>query len=767
MLAPNDWKLDKFILSCAIIFLSFVVLILLSIKGFNLSYILQIVGFIFLTFIPGYILLRILKIHDIGIGRSIIFAADLSIILIIFIGLLANIVMRVLGLESLSIYPMMSLILIFVAFLGFASYKIDSSYRPLSGEWSSTSFKDTLLPALFIIFVGVFGLLGIFLAKFYSFVYVLIISLIILSLFPILLSLNKLRTPLYPLLIYITSILLIYQFTLMFAYISNDPVKISHIYLWNSSLSSNMNGSLNNTILEPIYSLILQVSNINLRYIYYPFIFSLVPLSVYYLYTNYVSNIKACLSVIFFMAVPAFSAVMYTSSRDQIAELFFVSALLCLFEKRMWHEIHGIPLNWLIGSIFLMMIPLCTYGYGLLTIFYLIVLLIFILIYLGGRFLKFQKLKNYRNILPLKASITIIALCLTWSFLWYSLNGSGSVVQSLWLIANKIIHISAIIQISLMYPISQYIAVATNPWIYDVFSNASNFLSELTRSRGGLGPIVQTALGLDFLQASTAGRIFRILQIITEIFLISGFMKIILRPREMNFPIEYIGLSFAAFLSLVLSIALPPFGALGMGRLYQFALIMLSPMFILGGELILSSMFRIAIPLKTRDLQRFSLLIISACVLSPYFLFTSGVIYELNKENATNEYEIPISFALSNYRTDMGSNPTWREIAASKWINHFVPKDLDVLADFSGKDMLSVSNDNIKEMNFNIDLKSADKGYVFLRERNIFNRELNNRMYMWSGLIWRSKLDDFPYLNHVINSSSLIYNNAGTKIFQI
>ena len=85
-LQMNDWKFSQFIkLTLAIQFL-LLIFVGLNLKGINIPVIAQLIGFIYLTFIPGYLILRVLKIHEIGNVKSLLYSVGLSIASVMFIG---------------------------------------------------------------------------------------------------------------------------------------------------------------------------------------------------------------------------------------------------------------------------------------------------------------------------------------------------------------------------------------------------------------------------------------------------------------------------------------------------------------------------------------------------------------------------------------------------------------------------------------------------------------------------------------------------------
>jgi uncharacterized membrane protein len=64
---PNNWEIKECLRLALAILLAAVGLVGLGASGFDIPILRQIVGFIFLTFVPGIFILRILRIHNIGL----------------------------------------------------------------------------------------------------------------------------------------------------------------------------------------------------------------------------------------------------------------------------------------------------------------------------------------------------------------------------------------------------------------------------------------------------------------------------------------------------------------------------------------------------------------------------------------------------------------------------------------------------------------------------------------------------------------------------
>jgi uncharacterized membrane protein len=321
--------------------------------------------------------------------------------------------------------------------------------------------------------------------------------------------------------------------------------------------------------------------------------------------------------------------------------------------------------------------------------------------------------------------------------------------------------------------------------------------------------LIQTSLGLDFPQASLQGKVFRVFQYVTELFLIVGCLRLIFRPKHLRFTAEYIAMSLVSALLILACIFLPGFANMfNTTRWYHIALITLAPFCILGGEAIwlgVSSMWRKlrhivrGMPLRTEAKQpslartedsQGALKFITLAVLIPYFLFTSGLIYEVTGQKVTDKIETPYSIALSSYRLDLVGVFYWRDGAAAEWLAQRASPETDVYCDshtgklliffkFPGSaihlppDVGKMQKDNgldlpkyppwlIHPPQYASELL-AD-GYLYFSAWNIHKKEVT--FAPLPGLRQYISFDDIPGLTPVIDSKNRIYNNGGAQVLR-
>ena len=211
---------------------------------------------------------------------------------------------------------------------------------------------------------------------------------------------------------------------------------------------------------------------------------------------------------------------------------------------------------------------------------------------------------------------------------------------------------------------------------------------------------MQSALGLDFVSASSLGKAFRIVQLFTEILLILGFGYFIFRYKRLQFPFEYLVLSIISAVLLLVCVFIPGFSSiLNATRWYHISLFILAPMFVLGGIIILRNVSIIGV-----------LVLIYAC-------FTTGMVFEAAEVNTIERPDLPYSVALSDYRMNLSGHFTQQDVIERARIANSNIKI--IYADYYGSLFLQEAMYADKQLrNLPEDMKVTDGGYIFLSEYN-------------------------------------------------
>jgi uncharacterized membrane protein len=289
-------------------------------------------------------------------------------------------------------------------------------------------------------------------------------------------------------------------------------------------------------------------------------------------------------------------------------------------------------------------------------------------------------------------------------------------------------------------------------------------------------PLVQTALGLDFPSASTQGKGFRIFQYITQLFIIVGFIRLVFKPRKLRFTAEYIAFTVVSALLLLACIFLPWFSSVfNVTRFYHIALFLLAPLCILGGEAIWLGIGTLCQKLKQgagasgfnlakADNNEAYLRFLALVVLIPYFLFTSGFIFEVSGHEVTDKGDTPYSIALSSYRVDIGGVFNRRDGAAADWLAQTLGSDHAVYADLHSILLLADQTKlNAQVVQFPRDMgKTPQDSYIYFRTWNMQRHEIT----LWAGIGLRQAVSfaDEPELGNIIESKNRVYNNGGAQV---
>ena len=96
---------------------------------YHLPVVLQLIGFIYLTFVPGILILRILNLHKLGTLPVLLYSAGLSLATLMFTGFIMNTLFPLFGIsDPISLVPLICTISIVVIILSSFAYIRDRSF---------------------------------------------------------------------------------------------------------------------------------------------------------------------------------------------------------------------------------------------------------------------------------------------------------------------------------------------------------------------------------------------------------------------------------------------------------------------------------------------------------------------------------------------------------------------------------------------------------------------------------------------------------------
>ena len=884
MTPSNDWQIKKCLVVSISLLLAMLGLIGLAALGFDVPVLRQTVGFVFLTFVPGMLILKILKIHNISIIESLLYSAGLSLVFVMAVGVVANFVLPPLGISHpIALAPLLVTFTVLFLILCFLVYVRDKNFRPAnpptedSGKVARPSFFANLNPYLLAILLPLLAILGATLVNSYQNNTLLFALIFIVIVITGLVAFNKFIPPrVYPFMIFMMAIALIYQTTLISSNLVGSDIHMEYYFaklvvengLWNATIAVPLNSCLSIVMLGPIYALLLNMDIVWLFKVIYPLFFCLVPLGLFYILRLQIKPRYAFLAAFFFISMPMFFMDMAQLARQQVSELFFVLVILLLVGRKL-----TLIQRTTLVLIFGFGVVVSHYGMGTGYIGYLIfgaLVLIFIRSR-PGRTL-WQWLVGKSRSLPAdltsagafnkKALAVIVGISLVFMLGYYSVVASGTALSGVRVVTGivqstteqiytppitetppvtkvppaPILHSPQIwaspgkltvrlewntpasatsyrLQISPDSDFTKLIIDETGitDTYYNITSglnwnarcycrvNASNengtsewsrfqyfqtpvaeptselpgFIQSIVSRLSFLERLTQTAIGLDFPFVSLGGKIWRIFQYLVELCLIVGFFRLIFRPERVGkFKAEYISLTIASVLILLGIFVLPTMSyGMGTSRIWQITLLLMSPLFLFGGEVIAYGLVKLArVFRKTFASSRLSLdnpFLLQSLVLAvliPYFIFNSGVVFELSRSQTTDFINMPYSIALSSYRVDVTTTFTKQDTTAADWLSKVAEDDYTVYADAHGINaFVGRFEDRPRMAIFPIDIKDIPfLSYIYFRAWNI-EREMLTFPTSYAARQSIS-FNDILGLTQLVESGSRIYNNGGAQV---
>ena len=699
------WKSRDFLV--VIVFLQ---LIVYAMVLFDVPVARQVIGFIYLTFVPGFIIIKLLKLDELDGLETFLFSVGFSVAFLMLAGLFINEFCPLFGAtKPLSLLPLMIILNGLILIGGVLVYLRNEDVE----LWGARTFGLHPL-ALLVIGVPVLGVIGAIWSNVYNNNLILLFMMIVISfLFVIVVLSKKLLPPkLYPLCIFVIAISLLYHSSLIsnnlihfgsdvpgeyfaFKIVEKDAHWSSiNPYVGDSSVGRTY-AMLSVTILPSIYSGLLNLNPILVFKVLYPAIFSLVPLGLYKVWSRFVGSKYAFISAFFFMTYQTFYTEMLGLNKQMIGELFFVLLLLVILNKKM--KTINKTACFLIFSL-----ALVVSHYALGEIFLLFITFALILPILIRR--------PSRNI-----TIYIILYFFVIMFCWYIYTSSSSVFDSFLDFGNH------------------------------VYNQLGNFFNVEARE-----PEVLRGLGLEA-PPTIWNAISRVFAYLTEIFILIGFIGLITKRTKIHVEKDYFVFISIAMAFLVALISIPGLAdIMNMTRFYHILLIFIAPLCVMGAEVVANLVYKHKSGVLT------SILLLA--VLVPYFLFQTGFVYEVTQSQSW-------SVSLSKHRTSavrlyrqFGYIDTY-SIFGAQWLSRNVAVgNTQIYADFWARrnELRSYGAmylGYVETLSNTTELKPDD--VVYLNPSNVIGRTVMGPNYLWDT----SEL----YCLHDLNK---IYSNGGSEIYK-
>lgn len=300
-----------------------------------------VLGFLFLTILPGVLVLQVLRVHQLGLSERLVLAAGLGVAFSMIIGLIVNSVAPLIGyttpLSTISIVISFNIVFLILAALGYRRGP-DFSFNLSRLQLGTKEKAFLLLPALF----PLFSILGMRMINATGNNTLLIVLLSIIPAYVILVAVmhRKLNEQIYPALIVPISL----SFVLLVGLWSNHIIGLDthqeylmfvttlSVERWQILGRGILDSCLSISLLPAVYHSVLNLEPEHLFKILYPVLFSLSPLVVYTIARKYIGGFYAFLVSFLFISQSLFFWTA-TLARVNLALLFFLLAIMVLFHS--------------------------------------------------------------------------------------------------------------------------------------------------------------------------------------------------------------------------------------------------------------------------------------------------------------------------------------------------------------------------------------------------------------------------------------------------
>lgn len=503
--------------------------------GINIPIVRQTIIFFYLAFIPGLLILKILKIETSPI-KTMLLSLCISLSFVMLFSAFENIFLASLGIERpLSEMPLTVSFSIAILILIGVCKRCNSaiSFLNLKPLLAPNILLHILL-CLLLPFLSIFGAYMLYVNGNYP----LLMLVAIISIIPLFASLNKLQEGMYPFIIWSISFSLLCYNTL-FCVNSVYETAISCIVwkagIWDPSVSGSHNSMLATSVLLPVFSTLLKTDIVWGVKITNILLFSVIPVILYEVYTTLGFDSKTSfLSSFLFVSLPWFRGEMVTcTARTTYAILFMSILMLLIFDKLDYKKR-------LLSILFMFSIIVSHYGTSYLFMLILISSSLIILLQqkLG------EKVENF---------VTFTLLYVVLALFWYLYtSGSANFNTLIGFGKNVLIHFSELFQpessatmqavmtsfpyISIeltryfIYSILFFIIVGVLSLLYNHLFKGKRLLEDLEKSEKYFAFVVGYSLALMTLllpRTSMALRIFSISLVILAPLSIVGFSTFI------------------------------------------------------------------------------------------------------------------------------------------------------------------------------------------------------------------------------------------------
>lgn len=619
--------------------------------GFDIPILRPIACFLYITFVPGFVILRFFSTDKRDVEITILLSIGLSVAILMFFGLVINGLYPLLGIpHPLSVVPLIITLLAFTLILFLIGYR-----KRYSTQWTDKALvrslaNDQILRKIAIssAILAPIPILAVSGALYLKSDFLMIMTLGIMAVYAAVFFRSKLiPSELYFLAIFIVSISLLLSTSLVSKHVMGWDIAAEY-YTFKETLISGswkapgfmvsysfvdiLNSVLSTTILPTIYSSVLNLEGETTYKVVYPILFSFVPLLMYATFKSQTSKPVAFLSSLFFVSS---STVFYglepiSLVRQMIGGMFLLLSIFSLVNSEM-----SVKSRRLLFVVFSSALVVSHYSLAFIFVFYAVS--VFIL----------STIRRKKGILNISLVLILIVVTLGW-----------------------------------------YIYVSSPPFekLTEVFRNmvdqfANDILAPQARFDPGIASLSPTV------QTGPVGLVHKALVYVTNFFIALGVIVALIKPRKFSLNSEFRLLVILSGGLLFLCIAVPNLApTLDFTRFYQITILVLALSFGLGGMFFIQVVERISKPLLAKRVTGGDLdLRIMALILVAFLAFQVGFVnrlsggfpysYSLDLDRKKTSDDLDVVVTLYRIYT------TEQEVAGAKWISEYMNRTMTVYGD--------------------------------------------------------------------------------------
>lgn len=736
----HNWNINEFLYVIGAIQLALLGAIALDVLGVQIPLFRQAIGSLYLFFIPGYLILRILNLTRLNNLESLLLSIGLSVSTLMFVGLLINLILPFLGyLYPISLLPMLTSLVAIVFILCFINYKFRYNNITNLDTFKRIRENDFVSTTVFLLFLALnftafsLSVCGTYFSNVYKDSSLLFLMLLVISTIILLGGYTKFAPDnLIPLALFTIAISLLFHTSLISMYPWGTDVYVEYFLsnlviqrsFWDAANAFTINGMLSIVILAPIINVIC---NINLSWLFkiiYPLLFALVPVGLYNIYREQIDNRIAFLSCIFFVTVLSFYTTMLQAARQQLAELYLVLIILAFMSKNI-DSVNKSILAIIFGSSLIV----SHYGTSYLIMFFLIF----------GQFILFLLNNSFEyNIIPRR---------LTYFFRRSNISFNHFILKTQFSIKGSYVLLFVALSITwYMYVSNSY---AFNQIVFIGNNIASNIYYDF------LNPEMIEGLNIISVQKiSPLHEINKYLHLTTQLFISIGIFIALIGYKLAKIKKEFLILALPAYIVCLASLAIP-YTSLGIARTYQIVLIFLAPFCIIGFKAIYDRVIKTNLINKVKFFPKNGIGVFSIFLVI-FLLFNSGFIYEIAKDE-------PTSFSLNSTLKYGGSLYNDQEAICAQWISNINKPETNIFAEHYKKFIFYLFIDDmsrIKSFN-NMTTQIPLSSYIYLSLINTNYGEITEMISSPAGFsMVYSDLGTSLFYQSTICNSNKIYDNG-------